>query len=66
MMSRVLKSGEQAEEAIIIRIRPSFSSAVNKSGSKNSANGFYGDQPAADPDVDAVESVVDNLGAART
>ena len=38
---------------------PSLTSAVNKSGSKDSANGFCGDQPGADPDVDAVKSVVD-------
>jgi len=29
------------------------------------ANGFYGDEQGADPDVDAVESVVDDLGAVR-
>ena len=34
---------------------------MNKSGSKGCEDGFSGDQPAADPDVDAVESVVDDL-----
>ena len=46
-----------------IRIRPSSTSAANKSEIENSENGFYDDEPAADPDVDAVESVVDDLGA---
>jgi len=38
---------------------PGLTSAVNNSGGKDSANEFYGDEPGADPDVDAVESVVD-------
>ena len=46
-----------------IRIRPSLTSAAaNKSEIENSENGFYGDEPAADLDVDTVESVVDDVG----
>ena len=38
---------------------------MNKSENKDSANEFSGNEPAADPDIDAVESVVDDLGAVR-
>ena len=36
-----------------------MSSAANKSESKDSADRFSGNEPAANPDVDAAESVVD-------
>ena len=42
---------------------PSQTSVIQ---SKDSADGFSGNEPAADPDVDAIESVVDDLGAVRT
>jgi len=48
-----------------IRIRPSLTLTANKPEIENSENGFYGDEPAADPDVDTVESVVGSM-AMRT
>jgi len=57
MLSRRGLTGEA------IRIWPSLTLAANKSEIENSENGFYGDEPAADPDVDTVESVVDDIGA---
>ena len=38
---------------------PSLTSAVNKSGILRMDSVVTGDQPGADPDVDAVKSVVD-------
>jgi len=40
-----------------------FDISRDKSEIENSENGFHGDQPAADPDVETVKSVVDDLGA---
>jgi len=37
-----------------------LSSAANKSETKDSADRFSGNEPSANPDVDAVESVVDD------
>ena len=57
MLSRRGLTGEA------IRIWPSLTPATNKSEIENSENGFYGVEPAADPDVGTVEPVVDDISS---